>query len=275
MEETYGVAIVHDFGDEYHLTDEEREAQNNYYKLFARLNKCKRKYRKINEYVDCARISLQCLQAVAENNTVYSTDEFMSMVMKEKIMVNGWFYPKYNGRDRKQLSWDYITEFILGDRPSEELLKQKSSDTEFLTEAELEEEAKAQFAQVREEGEKFLAENAKRANVVTLPSGLQYEIITETIGQKPVATDKVKVHYHGTLIDGTVFDSSVRRGEPATFGVTQVIQGWVEALQLMPVGSKWKLYIPYNLAYGENGAGQMIAPYSTLIFEVELLEIVK
>ena len=139
----------------------------------------------------------------------------------------------------------------------------------------LEEEAKAQFAQVREAGEKFLEENAKRANVVTLPSGLQYEIITEAIGQKPVATDKVKVHYHGTLIDGTVFDSSVRRGEPATFGVTQVIQGWVEALQLMPVGSKWKLYIPYNLAYGEQGAGQMIAPYSALIFEVELLEIVK
>ena len=141
--------------------------------------------------------------------------------------------------------------------------------------AKLEEESKAQFAQIREAGEKFLEENAKRANVVTLPSGLQYEIITETIGQKPVATDKVKVHYHGTLIDGTVFDSSVRRGEPATFGVTQVIQGWVEALQLMPVGSKWKLYIPYNLAYGEQGAGQMIAPYSALIFEVELIEIVK
>ena len=85
----------------------------------------------------------------------------------------------------------------------------------------------------------------------------------------------MKVHYHGTLIDGTVFDSSVRRGEPATFGVTQVIQGWVEGLQLMPVGSKWKLYIPYQLAYGEQGAGQMIAPYSALIFEVELLEIIK
>ena len=141
--------------------------------------------------------------------------------------------------------------------------------------AKLEEESKAQFAQVREAGEKFLAENAKRANVVTLPSGLQYEIITEASGQQPVATDKVKVHYHGTLIDGTVFDSSVRRGEPATFGVTQVIQGWVEALQLMPVGSKWKLYIPYDLAYGEHGAGQMIAPFSALIFEVELLEIVK
>ena len=141
--------------------------------------------------------------------------------------------------------------------------------------AKLEEESKAQFAQVREAGEKFLEENAKRTNVVTLPSGLQYEIITEAIGQKPVATDKVKVHYHGTLIDGTVFDSSVRRGEPATFGVTQVIQGWVEGLQLMPVGSKWKLYIPYQLAYGERGAGELIGPCEALIFEVELLEIVK
>ena len=145
MEETYGVAIVHDFGDEYHLTDEEREAQNNYYKLFARLNKCKRKYRKINEFVDCARISMQCLQAVAENNTVYDTEEFMRLVLKEKIIVSGWFYPKYNGRDRKQLSWDYIAEFILTDRPSEELLKQKSSENEFLTPDELEEEARVLF----------------------------------------------------------------------------------------------------------------------------------
>ena len=160
-----------------------------------------------------------------------------------------------------------------GKQPEIDLKEAQELLNKFFTK--LEEESKAQFAQVREAGEKFLEENAKRANVITLPSGLQYEIITETIGQQPVATDKVKVHYHGTLIDGTVFDSSVRRGEPATFGVTQVIQGWVEALQLMPVGSKWKLYIPYNLAYGEHGAGQMIAPYSALIFEVELLEIVK
>ena len=136
MEATYGVTVVHDFNDEYHLTDEEREAQNNYYKLFSRLNKCKRKYRKINEFVDCARISLQCLQAVAENNTVYSVDEFMSKAMKEKLVVNGWFYPRYNGRDRKQISWDYISEFILTDRPSEELLKQNSNENEFLTDEE-------------------------------------------------------------------------------------------------------------------------------------------
>ncbi len=125
-----------------------------------------------------------------------------------------------------------------------------------------------------EAGKKFLAENAQRPEVKTTASGLQYEIIKEGNGKKPTASDTVKVHYEGTLIDGTVFDSSVRRGEPATFGVTQVIAGWVEALQLMTVGSKWKLFIPSELAYGAHGAGQSIAPHSTLIFEVELLDIV-
>jgi len=123
-------------------------------------------------------------------------------------------------------------------------------------------------------GEEFLNINKNRPGVVTLPSGLQYEIIKEGNGPVPKATDQVKCHYHGTLIDGTVFDSSVQRGTPATFGVTQVIQGWVEALQLMPVGSKWKLFIPSNLAYGERGAGQSIEPNSTLVFEVEVLDIV-
>jgi len=124
------------------------------------------------------------------------------------------------------------------------------------------------------EGKAFLSENAKRAEVLTLPSGLQYEVITEGTGNTPTATDSVSVHYHGSLIDGTVFDSSVNRGEPTTFGVTQVISGWVEALQIMPVGSKWKLFIPSELAYGAQGAGQAIAPHSTLIFEVELLGII-
>ncbi|MDP4269344.1 MAG: FKBP-type peptidyl-prolyl cis-trans isomerase [Bacteroidota bacterium] len=123
-------------------------------------------------------------------------------------------------------------------------------------------------------GEAFLAENAKNEGVVTLPSGLQYEIIKAGTGEKPKATDRVKCHYHGTLIDGRVFDSSVSRGEPAVFGVNQVIPGWVEALQLMPKGSTWKLYIPSELAYGQRGAGEMIAPNSTLIFEVELIDIV-
>ena len=124
-----------------------------------------------------------------------------------------------------------------------------------------------------EEGKTFLAENSKKEGVTTLPSGLQYEVITEGSGDKPKATDSVKCHYHGTLLDGTVFDSSVQRGQPAVFGVNQVIKGWVEALQLMSVGSKWKLFVPSNLAYGEQGAGSSIEPNSTLIFEVEILGI--
>lgn len=132
-----------------------------------------------------------------------------------------------------------------------------------------------QFDEVKAKGEEFLKENAKKEEITVTASGLQYEVITKGEGAVPKSTDRVKVHYHGTLIDGTVFDSSVQRNDPATFGVTQVIQGWVEALQLMPVGSKWKLYIPYQLAYGAQGAGQTIKPYSALIFEVELLDIVK
>jgi FKBP-type peptidyl-prolyl cis-trans isomerase FklB len=127
----------------------------------------------------------------------------------------------------------------------------------------------------KEAGAKFLEENKKKKGVTALPSGLQYEVITMGTGTKPTTADKVKVHYHGTLTDGTVFDSSVQRGEPATFGLTQVIKGWTEALQLMPVGSKWKIYLPYDLAYGDKGAGGKIGPYATLVFEVELLEIVK
>ncbi|MEN9612700.1 MAG: hypothetical protein RLZZ628_3514 [Bacteroidota bacterium] len=123
------------------------------------------------------------------------------------------------------------------------------------------------------EGQKFLDENKKRPNIITTKSGLQYEIINAGFGPKPLASDKVTTHYHGTLLDGKVFDSSVQRGEPIEFPVNGVIQGWQEALQLMPKGSKWRLYVPYNLAYGERGAGGSIGPYSTLIFEVELLKI--
>ena len=124
-------------------------------------------------------------------------------------------------------------------------------------------------------GEAYLAENGKRVEVKTLPSGLQYEVLTEGDGPMPVATDQVEVHYTGKLIDGTVFDSSVDRGMPATFGVTQVIPGWVEALQLMKAGSKWRLFIPSNLAYGPNGApGSPIGPNATLIFDVELLKVI-
>ena len=124
-----------------------------------------------------------------------------------------------------------------------------------------------------EKGASFLEENKKKDNVITLPSGLQYEVLTEGTGKKAQATDQVKCHYEGTLIDGTLFDSSIKRGEPAVFGVNQVIPGWVEALQLMPEGSKWRLYIPSDLAYGARGAGEMIPPHSALIFDVELIQV--
>ena len=126
---------------------------------------------------------------------------------------------------------------------------------------------------VVEEGKKFLDENGKKENVITLESGLQYEVIKSGEGAKPTLNDQVTTHYHGTLIDGTVFDSSVERGEPASFPVNGVIKGWTEALQLMSVGSKWRLFVPYDLAYGERGAGPQIGPFTTLIFEVELISI--
>lgn len=132
-----------------------------------------------------------------------------------------------------------------------------------------EEQAKATKA----EGENFLAENAKKEGVKTLPSGLQYKVLREGDGRKPSATDKVECHYEGTLINGEVFDSSYRRGETATFGLNQVIKGWTEGLQLMQEGAKYRFFIPYNLAYGEHGAGQSIPPYAALIFDVELIKV--
>ena len=126
----------------------------------------------------------------------------------------------------------------------------------------------------KKEGQAFLAQNRTKQGVTTTASGLQYSIITEGTGPKPTADDQVKVHYHGTLLDGTIFDSSVQRGEPIVLGLRNVISGWTEALQLMPVGSKWKLYLPSDLAYGDMGSG-MIKPGATLVFEVELIDIVK
>ena len=132
------------------------------------------------------------------------------------------------------------------------------------------EEAKAKSA----EGDKFLADNAARAEVTTTESGLQYEVLTTGEGEIPTAASTGRTHYHGTLIDGTVFDSSYDRGEPTEFPVGGVIAGWTEALQMMTVGSKWRLTIPYQLAYGEQGAGGVIGPYATLVFDIELLDII-
>lgn len=141
--------------------------------------------------------------------------------------------------------------------------------------AEMQAKQAAKAGDTKAAGAKFLAENGKRKGVTTTASGLQYEVIKAGDGPKPVPTDKVNVHYHGTLLNGKVFDSSVERKEPITFGVQEVIKGWTEALQLMPVGSKYKLYIPSDLAYGDNGAGADIGPGETLVFEVELLKIEK
>lgn len=155
---------------------------------------------------------------------------------------------------------------------TEELVQEAVQQGQAKKEAAQAEEAKALYAKQIAEGDKFMAENKTKAGVVTLPSGLQYKVIKEGNGAKPTATDRVTVHYKGTLMDGTTFDSSIDRGEPATFGVGQVIKGWTEALELMPVGSKWMLYIPYDLAYGSRDQG-VIKPFSNLIFEVELIDI--
>lgn len=145
----------------------------------------------------------------------------------------------------------------------------------FFTELEQKQQAAAAEAgkAARAEGEAFLAENAKKPGVTVAASGLQYEVLTEGTGRQPKASDTVRCHYHGTLIDGTVFDSSYQRGEPCDFGLRQVISGWTEGVQLMKEGAKYRFYIPYNLAYGERGAGSDIPPYAALIFDVELIQI--
>lgn len=150
------------------------------------------------------------------------------------------------------------------------VLEKAFTEINQLMQAKKAEESKGQSAA----GDQFLAENAKRDGITVTDSGMQYEILQAGEGEKPTSQSTVRTHYHGTLIDGTVFDSSVDRGEPAEFPVNGVIAGWTEALQMMPVGSRWKLYLPYQLAYGERGAGGDIGPYAALVFEVELLAIV-
>lgn len=170
---------------------------------------------------------------------------------------------------------DGVATVFDGEKPKMTFNEAKAEVQKFFTalQAKQQEQATA-MAEVNEKaGREFLEVNGKREEVRTTASGLQYEILAEGAGDSPKATDKVTVHYTGKLIDGTVFDSSVERGEPATFGVTQVIPGWVEALQLMKPGAKWRLYIPSRLAYGPNGAGGVIGPNQTLIFDVELISV--
>lgn len=171
---------------------------------------------------------------------------------------------------------DGVAAVYYGAAPKMSYDEAKAEIQKFFTALEAkQQEAAKQMAEVNSKaGEAFLAENGQRAEVKTTPSGLQYEVLKEGDGAMPAATDQVEVHYTGKLIDGTVFDSSVDRGVPATFGVTQVIPGWVEALQMMKAGSKWRLFIPSQLAYGPQGAGNVIGPNATLIFDVELLKVI-
>ena len=168
-----------------------------------------------------------------------------------------------------------IKDVIAGKEPQIGDQEAQTIVQEFFQEQEKKQRAAAaeKFKDAKENGEKYLADNAKKEGVVTLPSGLQYQILKEGNGRKPKATDQVKCHYEGMLVDGTLFDSSIQRGEPATFPLNQVIAGWTEGLQLMQEGAKYRFFIPYSLGYGERGAGQQIPPFSTLIFDVELIEV--
>lgn len=169
-----------------------------------------------------------------------------------------------------------IKDILTGKEPAVSDAEAQTLVKDFFEKQEAKQRAAAaeKFKDTKEKGEKYLAENAKKEGVVTLPSGLQYQVIKEGNGRKPKATDKVKCHYEGMLIDGTLFDSSIQRGEPATFPLNGVIAGWTEGLQLMQEGAKYRFFIPYQLGYGEHGAGASIPPFAALVFDVELIEVI-
>ena len=180
-------------------------------------------------------------------------------------------------RDRLTVA-DYaaaIDDVLQGNTPQIGMDEATNLLNDFFTRLEQQQRAAAEAAGVeaKSAGERFLAENAKRPGITVTPSGLQYEVLTEGTGRSPKATDTVRCHYHGTLIDGTVFDSSYQRNQPADFGLNQVIAGWTEGVQLMKEGGKYRFYLPYHLAYGEHGAGNTIPPYAALVFDVELLKV--
>ena len=169
-----------------------------------------------------------------------------------------------------------IKDILAGKEPAVSDAEAQTLVKDFFEKQEAKQRAAAaeKFKDTKEKGEKYLAENAKKEGVVTLPSGLQYQVIKEGNGRKPKATDKVKCQYEGMLIDGTLFDSSIQRGEPATFPLNGVIAGWTEGLQLMQEGAKYRFFIPYQLGYGEHGAGASIPPFAALVFDVELIEVI-
>lgn len=169
-----------------------------------------------------------------------------------------------------------IKDILAGKKPEIDDAEAQTLVKDFFEKQEAKQRAAAaeKFKETKEKGEAYLAENAKKEGVVTLPSGLQYQVIKEGNGRRPKATDKVKCHYEGMLVDGTLFDSSIQRGEPATFPLNGVIKGCTEGLQLMQEGAKYRFFIPYHLGYGENGAGASIPPFAALVFDVELIEVV-
>ena len=211
-------------------------------------------------------LALCSLQGLRAQNAPIIKD---SLAYALGVQIGDYF--KNSGYNKISLSeFQSTLAMVMSNQPTAMTAQQAQ---QFLNKKNQEQRA-AQGAVAKKAGEDFLAANKKRPGVITTASGLQYEIIRAGDGPKPTAKDKVKVHYHGTLTDGTVFDSSVERGQPIEFPVTGVIQGWIEALQLMPQGSKWKVFIPYNLAYGERGQGAKIGPFSALIFEIELLQVI-
>ena len=209
-----------------------------------------------------ALVSQYSLQAQAEKVNMDSLSYSLGVLVAQNLKSQG-----FDQVDPTSLATG-IADVLSGDSLQIELEQANEKVQAYMADKQA-----AQYIEVKTAGEQFLAKNKLRGDVAVTDSGLQYEVLRPGSGNKPGPGDKVTVHYHGTLTDGTVFDSSVDRGTPATFGVTQVIQGWVEGLQLMSMGAKYKFYIPYNLAYGNQGAGPKIPPYSALVFEVELIKI--
>ncbi|MAZ86030.1 MAG: hypothetical protein CL693_00080 [Cellvibrionaceae bacterium] len=205
-------------------------------------------------------------------------DEELTTLTDRVSYIFGYNLGSRFGQDQVDLNIDVFAEAMKaaknGKAPAmtEAEMQQVMTQFQELQQAKMAQAQKAMAEANLQAGETFLAENAKKDGVKTTSSGLQYKVLTQGSGAKPTQSDKVSVHYSGTLIDGTEFDSSYRRGEPAAFGVTQVIPGWTEALMMMPEGSKWEIYVPSQLAYGAGGSGPKIGPNSTLIFEIELLK---
>lgn len=204
------------------------------------------------------------LSASAETTLTTDKDKFsysLGMMIGERVL-----------KQYGEIDYEILLQGIIAQHQGKDTLMDISEAGRLLSESQ-QKMNEQQFADVKSKGEAYLASNAKLEGVTVTESGLQYSVITEADGAKPKATDTVTVHYRGTLLDGTEFDSSYSRGEPATFGLNQVIPGWTEGVQLMNIGNKFKFVIPYQLAYGERGAGASIGPFETLIFEVELLKI--